>query len=47
MVSANAVTALLVMPCWARRVVRVAPIIANAKPEEIPRNKAASGADSK
>src|SRR5260370_5689961 len=35
------------MPCWARRVVRVAPIIAKVKPEEIPRNRAASGADSK
>src|SRR2546428_13422296 len=35
------------MPCCARRVVSVAPIIENAKPEEIPRNKAASGAGSK
>src|SRR4051812_15827891 len=35
------------MPCWARRVVRVAPIIAKAKPEEMPRNRAASGARSK
>src|SRR5262245_3639408 len=47
MVSANAVTALLVMPCWASRVVRVAPIMAKPKPEEMPRKRAASGADSK
>src|SRR5258706_8661919 len=47
MVSVKAVTALLVMPFWARRVVSVAPIIAKAKPEEAPRNSAASGADSK
>src|SRR5687767_3325943 len=45
--STKAVTALLVMPCWASRVVSVAPIIANAKPEEMPRNNAASGAASK
>src|SRR4051812_47767238 len=45
--SAKAVTALLVMPCWARRVVSVAPSIANTKPEEMPRNSAAMGADSK
>ena len=31
----------------ASRVVSVAPIIANAKPEEMPRNKAASGAASR
>src|SRR5687768_15698072 len=47
MASTNAVTALLVMPCWASRVVSVAPIMAKAKPEEMPRNKAASGAASK
>src|SRR5258708_36462177 len=35
------------MFCWARRVVRVAPIIAKAKPEEMPRNRAARGAASK
>src|SRR4051812_5643340 len=46
-VSANAVTALLVTPCWARRVVSVAPIMAKVKPDETPRNSAASGADSK
>src|SRR5688572_4391459 len=46
-VSANAVTALFVMPCCASRVVSVAPIIANPKPDEMPRNKAASGAGSK
>src|SRR5918992_5269908 len=34
------------MPCCARRVVRVAPIIAKAKPEEMPRKSAASGAGS-
>src|SRR5215210_6878218 len=47
MVRAKAVTALLVMPCWARRVVSVAPSIANTKPDETPRNSAAMGADSK
>jgi hypothetical protein len=47
MVSENAVTALLVMPCCARRVVSVAPIIAKAKPDEMPRNKAARGAASR
>src|SRR4051794_15417294 len=46
-VSAKAVTALFVMPFCARRVVSVAPIIANGKPEEIPRNSAASGAGSR
>src|SRR5262245_66180488 len=35
------------MPCWARRVVSVAPIIANVNPEEMPRNRAASGAGSR
>src|SRR5258708_12560879 len=35
------------MLCWARRVVSVAPIIAKAKPEEMPRNRAARGAASK
>src|SRR5688572_493386 len=35
------------MPYCASRVVSVAPIIANAKPDEMPRNSAASGADSK
>src|SRR5882672_819944 len=35
------------MPCCARRVVSVAPIIEKAKPEEMPRNSAASGAASK
>src|SRR4051812_4594812 len=35
------------MPCWARRVLRVAPIMAKLKPDETPRNKAASGAASK
>src|SRR5688572_8510877 len=35
------------MPCCARRVVSVAPIIAKAKPDEMPRNRAASGAGSK
>src|SRR5262245_43214829 len=43
MVSAKAVTALLLIPCWARRVLKVAPIIAKPKPEEMPRNSAASG----
>src|SRR5262245_21881626 len=43
MVSANAVTAPLLIPCCARRVVSVAPIIAKPKPEEMPRNSAASG----
>src|SRR3954463_6988629 len=32
------------MPCCARRVVRVAPIIEKAKPEEMPRASAAIGA---
>src|SRR5688572_28647571 len=35
------------MPCCARRVVSVAPIIAKAKPDEMPRNSAARGAGSK
>src|SRR5262245_3273305 len=35
------------MPCCARRVVSVAPIIAKVKPEETPRNSAASGARSR
>src|SRR5690349_19689755 len=35
------------MPCWARRVVSVAPIMVKVKPEETPRNRAASGADSR
>src|SRR5262245_45445881 len=47
MVSVNAVTALLVIPCCARRVVRVAPIIAKVKPDDVPRNSAASGAGSR
>src|SRR3954469_22298213 len=43
----NAVTALFVIPCCASRVVSVAPIIEKAKPEEMPRNSAASGAGSR
>ena len=43
----KAVTAPLLMPCWASRVVSVAPMIAKAKPEEMPRNSAASGARSR
>src|SRR3954466_7408257 len=35
------------MPCCARRVVSVAPTIENAKPDEMPRNSAASGARSR
>src|SRR5512134_3294893 len=35
------------MPCWARRVLSVAPIIANVKPDETPRKSAASGARSR
>src|SRR5688572_9196148 len=35
------------MPCCASRVVSVAPIIANGKPDEIPRKSAASGAGSR
>src|SRR5262245_45611792 len=35
------------MPCCARRVVSVAPIIAKVNPEEMPRNSAASGAGSR
>src|SRR2546423_184108 len=35
------------MPCCARRVVSVAPIMEKAKPDEMPRNSAASGAGSK
>src|SRR5688500_17991423 len=35
------------MPCCARRVVSVAPIMAKVKPEEMPRNRAASGAGSR
>ncbi len=44
--SANVVTALFVIPYCASRVVSVAPIIANAEPDEIPRHSAASGAGS-
>src|SRR3954469_25324304 len=46
-VRAKAVTALLVMPCCASRVVSVAPIIEKAKPDEMPRKSAASGAGSR
>src|SRR5690242_947049 len=35
------------MPCCARRVVSVAPIMEKANPEETPRNSAASGAGSR
>src|SRR2546430_5669584 len=35
------------MPCCARRVVSVAPIMVKAKPDETPRASAASGAASK
>src|SRR5688572_12631400 len=35
------------MPCCASRVVSVAPIMANAKPDEMPKPRAASGAGSK
>jgi hypothetical protein len=42
--SANIVTALFLIPNCASRVVSVAAIIANAAPDEIPRNSAASGA---
>src|SRR5437899_5428955 len=35
------------MPCCARRVVSVAPIMVKAKPDEMPRNRAASGAGSR
>ena len=45
--SANAVTALFRTPYCARRVVRVAAIIAKPKPDEMPRNAAASGAASR
>src|SRR5215831_5754373 len=47
MVSAKAVTVPLLIPYWARRVVRVAPIIVKPNPEEMPRNSAASGPASK
>src|SRR5262249_1674822 len=47
MVSAKAVTVLLLIPYCARRVVSVAPIIVKPKPEEMPRNSAASGPASK
>src|SRR5215467_11381517 len=47
MVSAKAVTVPLLIPYCARRVVRVAPIIVKPKPEEMPRNSAASGPASK
>src|SRR5262245_18367681 len=47
MVSAKAVTALLLMPYCARRVVSVAPSMAKVKPEEIPRRTAARGARSR
>src|SRR4051812_45963818 len=35
------------MPCCASRVVSVAPIMVNAKPDEIPRKSAARGAGSR
>src|SRR5215470_16818741 len=43
MVSAKAVTVPLLIPYCAKRVVSVAPIIVKPKPEEMPRNSAASG----
>src|SRR5690349_20425759 len=43
MVSVNATTSARLSPFWKRRVVSVAPSIAKVKPEEIPRNSAASG----
>jgi hypothetical protein len=45
-VRANAVTALFRIPYWASRVVSVAAIMAKAKPDDTPRNAAASGAAS-
>ena len=45
-VNAKAVTALFLRPSCARRVVRVAAIIANPKPDDTPRKNAAIGAAS-
>jgi hypothetical protein len=45
-VRAKAVTELFDMPSCASRVVRVAPIKAKGKPDEMPRKNAAIGPDS-